>query len=261
MPKPKIGLVLEALGLDVRQGLRAAAGLGFQGVQIDATSRALAPEALTQSGRRDLRAMLRSHNLQISALGGNLGRGGFAAPAFVDEAVGRTRRIIELAADLDVGVVTTFIGQVPEDRDAATATLMAEALNEAGRHAENYGRFLATETGAEPPARLAEFLGSLDTEGIRVNYDPGNLAMAGFDPAGGVFDLKGRIVHTHAKDGRRHPDGSRQETPLGEGDVDWLAYIAALDSVGYDGFLTIEGDLGADPIEAARRGKAFLERF
>ena len=35
--------------------------------------------------------------------------------------------------------------------------------------------------------------------------------------------------------------------PLGEGQVDWNAYLAALRDIGYDGFLTIERETGADP--------------
>ena len=37
------------------------------------------------------------------------------------------------------------------------------------------------------------------------------------------------------------------ETPVGEGDVDFAAYIGALKEIGYDGFLTIERETGADP--------------
>ena len=38
-----------------------------------------------------------------------------------------------------------------------------------------------------------------------------------------------------------------KEVPLGEGEVDWDAYLAALRDIGYDGFLTIERETGADP--------------
>lgn len=38
-----------------------------------------------------------------------------------------------------------------------------------------------------------------------------------------------------------------KEVPLGEGSVDFAAYLAALEDVGYKGFLTIEREAGADP--------------
>ena len=38
-----------------------------------------------------------------------------------------------------------------------------------------------------------------------------------------------------------------KEVPLGEGAVDFDAYLAALDDIGYKGFLTIEREVGDDP--------------
>lgn len=261
MPRLKIGVVVESFGLGLRRGLRTAAELGLRGVQVDATRGALAPENMTQSGRRDFLAQARGYNLEVCALGGNLGQGGLSNLNRLDEVIGRTKRIIELAADLRVSVVATHIGKVPEGADDLGRDAMVEALNELGRHAENCGRWLANETGAEDASLLLELLDSLDTDGIKVNYDPGNMAMNGLDAVAGVFALKDHIVHTHAKDGVRHPDGSRQEAALGEGDVDWLAYIAALEAVGYEGFYTIEGDMGPRPKDAVARAKEFLAKL
>ena len=38
-----------------------------------------------------------------------------------------------------------------------------------------------------------------------------------------------------------------EEVPLGAGQVRWDAYLAALKASGYDGFLTIEREVGGDP--------------
>lgn len=81
-----------------------------------------------------------------------------------------------------------------------------------------------------------------------------------------MYNLRDYIVHTHAKDGvnkfrvdtRRiyaaeyfglepAPAGSYLEVPLGEGGVPWKKYIAALKDIGYDGYLTIEREVGDDP--------------
>ena len=261
MHRLRIGVVVESFRIGVRQGMKMAARLGLSGVQIDVTGGDLAPERLGRSARRDLASTARSYGLEISALGGNFGRGGFANPDHIDEVVGRMRRIVDMAADLDAPVVATHVGRLPDGDSSPTQAMMVEALNDVGRYAENRERFLATETGAEEPARLLEFLESLSTEAIKVNYDPGNLAMGGFDPVAGVFTLKDRIVHTHANDGGQSPDGSRQEMRLGEGDVDWLPYVAALDSVGYEGFYTIEQTAGEDPTADVMHAKQFLEKF
>ena len=88
--------------------------------------------------------------------------------------------------------------------------------------------------------------------------------VTGDDPAGAVYNLQKYIVHTHAKDGKqiffKDPEivyglkkdviiteDSFIEVPLGEGQVDWVKYLAALEDIGYKGFLTIEREVGDDP--------------
>jgi sugar phosphate isomerase/epimerase len=49
-----------------------------------------------------------------------------------------------------------------------------------------------------------------------------------------------------------------KELPLGEGDVDFDGYLAALREVGFDGFLTIERECGDDPVRDIRLAVDFL---
>ena len=74
----RLGIHLESLGLPLRRGLQEAARLGVAGVQLDAAGD-LSPHALSQTGRRELRHLLRSHNLELTALGCPL-RHGLDAP-------------------------------------------------------------------------------------------------------------------------------------------------------------------------------------
>ena len=48
------------------------------------------------------------------------------------------------------------------------------------------------------------------------------------------------------------------ELPLGRGDVDYPAYLAALKSIGYNGFLTIEREVGENPDADIRLAADFL---
>ena len=50
-----------------------------------------------------------------------------------------------------------------------------------------------------------------------------------------------------------------KELPLGEGDVDWDKYIAALKEIGFDGFLTIERECGDDPTADIKMAAKFLQ--
>ena len=116
---------------------------------------------------------------------------------------------------------------------------------------------------------LKNFLDSLGSKGVSVNLDPANLCMVtGDDPVAAVYTLKDYIVHIHAKDGNLlvkgnpeyiyrvvHPvpetaKGIRyfEEVPLGTGSVPFPAYLKALEDIGYRGYLTIEREVGANPV-------------
>jgi len=49
------------------------------------------------------------------------------------------------------------------------------------------------------------------------------------------------------------------ELPLGEGDVDWDSYLAALVDIGFEGFLTIEREVGEDPSVDIAEAVKFLQ--
>lgn len=260
MGKLKVGVMIESFRLGVRPGIRKARELGADGFQIYATQGDLAPWNLSKTGRRDFMRFVRGEGLEVSALCGDFGGGGFRESRSLDERVEKTKQVLELSRDLAVPVVTTHIGQVPEKLDAPEASQMRDALNEIGSFAEKVGSVLATETGPESGKLMADFLKSLRTGSVRVNYDPANLVMMGFDHIQGVRDLAPYIVHTHAKDGVRASDGGR-EVPLGAGQVRWEEYLAALEEVGYRGFFTVEREVGDNPERDIREAIEFLRKF
>jgi sugar phosphate isomerase/epimerase len=259
MARLKIGVLLDCLRLGVRGGIEKAAELGFDGFQVYVTGGELAPEALGRSARREFRKFVADRGLQISALCVELG--GYADPAALDERVGRTHRMIDLGVDLGVAIHTSHIGRVPEDPKAPERGTIAEALLAIGSYAAERGCCLACETGPEDSPLLREFIASFGCEGVKVNFDPANLVMNGFDPVRGVYELAGLIVHTHAKDGVRRPDKAKAEVPLGEGQVPWERYVAALSEIGYDGFFTVERETCDDPVGDILKAKRFLDRL
>ena len=50
-----------------------------------------------------------------------------------------------------------------------------------------------------------------------------------------------------------------REVPLGHGSVDFDAYLAALADIGYQGYLTIEREVGADPAADIGLAVRFLQ--
>ena len=49
------------------------------------------------------------------------------------------------------------------------------------------------------------------------------------------------------------------ELPLGEGAVDFPAYLKALEDIGYKGYLTIEREVGDDPGKDIAKAVEFLK--
>ena len=154
---------------------------------------------------------------------------------------------------------------------------MQEACYELATFAESYDACFAVETGPETAVILKRFLDDIGSKGIGVNLDPANLVMvAADDPAQAVYTLKDYIVHTHAKDGKQLfyldpeivydvvktdlvTEDSFIEVPLGEGSVNWEAYLNALTDIGYNGFLTIEREVGHNPEADVKKAVDFLK--
>lgn len=259
-----IGVMLDSFRTDVNTALDKAAALGAKGIQVYATRGEMSPEQMTADKRKEFLKAVKDHGLVISALCGDLGKG-FVKPELNPELIEQSKRILDLAKDLETDVVTTHIGVVPEDKNHARYAVMQDACGKLAEYADSMKAHFAIETGPEKAVTLKGFLDGLHSTGVAVNLDPANFVMVtGDDPVQAVFTLKDYIVHTHAKDGRRlHivdpdvlygmvesdmlADESFIELPLGEGDVDFPGYLKALHEIGFQGFLTIEREVGDDP--------------
>lgn len=260
MNRLKIGVRLESLDLPLRRALSEAARMGVSGVQVDAVGD-LSPSNLSQTGRRELRNLLRTHNVELTAIGCPLRRGLDAA----EDQEGRllhVQKVQTLAFDLGPRIVVVQAGEVPEDLESARARTLSESLTVLGGYGDRVGVTLALETGLESGQRLADFLRRFDSGSLGVNLDPANVLLHGFDPYESTRALQGRIVHVHAKDGRRS-NASRmaQEVPLGHGDIDWMQFLAVLEEVEYRGYLVVERESGTNRVADVAAGVGFLRRL
>lgn len=249
----KIGVMLESFRCDFKTGVEKAAALGLDGIQKYACSGEL---DWTEAQIKEALDIVRSHGMVFSALCGDFGYG-FDDPARNPEMIEKSKRVIDLAKKLDCSIVTTHVHQVPKD-ECASKEVMRAACRELGQYAESMDATFALETGPEFGEILAGFLDSVDTKGVRINFDPANLVMvAGDTPVNALKYLGKYIVHTHAKDGRKLERGF-VELPLGTGDVDFDTYLPALKASGFDGFLTIEREVGEDPEADIKLAADFL---
>jgi L-ribulose-5-phosphate 3-epimerase len=262
MSRLKIGAFLSSFRLDLRGALSRAQQMGLQGLQLSSLGEELNVEDISQNRAREICGLFKDHGLTISAVCGDIG--GFAVEdeAVAKDRVKRTKKIMDITRLLDCSIVQTHIGFIAEDFSQRTVVNMRKCLDEIGKYGEKTRVSLATETGPEPAATMRRFLDTIRIPSIKVNYDPANLVMGGFDCLGGVAQLKDYIIHTHAKDGRKTPDAKgRREQPLGKGDVNFPAYIKAMDAIGYTGFYVIEREVGDDPAADIAEAARFLKTF
>ena len=271
-----IGIILESFRKSIPESLKLAADLGAQGIQAYATYGELSPKNLTASKKAEFRSMVKDNGLVISALCGDLGHG-FGDPTKNPQLIEDSKRILDLALELGTDIVTTHIGVVPSDPAHPRYKILQDACGELAAYADSVKAHFAIETGPETSATLKGFLDTLHSTGVAVNLDPANLVMVtGDDPVQAVYTLKDYIVHTHAKDGRKLYDLDPEiiyrvvesepvtspafiELHLGEGDVAFGPYLAALDDIGYKGFLTIEREVGENPEKDVRTAVDFLK--
>jgi sugar phosphate isomerase/epimerase len=253
----KIGICANSLGLSLRRALLQVQKLGVSGIELDAAGE-LAPRNLSDTGRRELVHLLRTHNLELSALGCPL-RHGLDALENQEARIDHVRQVMQLSFDLGPRRVLLHAGQFVEDEKDPRHTRLAEGLLALGRQGDRTGVTLALETGPLKPELLDQFLNRFDCGSLAVNYDPAGLLMNGHDPLESARLLSRRIVHVRARDARTPLSGrTAQEVPLGHGDLDWLAVLAALEEFAYRGWVVVERQGGSDPAGDLAQGVRFL---
>lgn len=263
----KNGVIVDCFRRGVAGGIETAARLGFDGVQIYATGGEFAYD-MPVGEKKKFKKLLTDAGVEVSALCGDMGGHGFEIAGDNPRRVEISRRIADLAAEFGTKVVTTHIGVIPSDRTEPRYAVMLDALSEIGEYAKTVGVTFAIETGPEKASVLRGFLDGT-RGGVGVNLDPANFVMVTRqNPVEAVGLLGGYIAHTHVKDGKNlravepkvvydcfagggidalNVADYFTETPVGKGDVDFNAYFAALKKAGYDGYLTVEREAGAEP--------------
>lgn len=272
--------MVESFRLGFKNGVEKAASLGIEGIQAYATGGELGVDDITDAKLKEALDIVKSNGLVFSAICGDFGHG-FMNPEQNKIYVEKSKRVLDLAKKLECNIVTTHIGTVPAEENE-TKEIMRKACRDLAEYADSVGSAFAVETGPEPGKVLGEFLDSLGAGGVRVNFDPANLVMCVDDRPENALKYLGKyVVHTHAKDGimlkkkieekinigeeaKEHQAladmGMKYlELPLGEGDVNFDVYLPALAATGFNGFLTIEREVGDNPEKDIALAVEFLK--
>lgn len=204
------------------------------------------------------------------------------------------KKLIDAAAQLDVNMITTFIGRVPcktieenlELLKVVWTPLVEYAKERKVRIAiENCPMFFGKEQwpGGQnlfsTPAIWRKVFEILPSEYLGINYDPSHFIWQMMDYIQPIYEFKEKIFHVHIKDIKiyrdklddvgtmAYPLSYMQPKIPGLGDVDWGRYISALTDIGYHGAACIEIEDRAfegtkeDVRKSIILSKRYMERF
>jgi sugar phosphate isomerase/epimerase len=240
MIRHPLGLRLDP-GRPIRDQIHEAARLGARGVVIDAIGD-LAPQRLSETGRRELRHLLRTLELSLVALSLPTRRP-FDTVDQLDERMRRADAAFAMSYELGTRLVLARVGAVPAEEEQERREIFTTSLTSLGQRADHRGVRLAVETGSDSGSRLKAFLDSLNLVGLAASIDPSGLLSAGIDPAATVVELSTWVAHAYAGDATGkvaalNPRG----LGFAPGVLDWETYFGALEEIGYGGFLTVWPD-------------------
>jgi L-ribulose-5-phosphate 3-epimerase len=169
-----------------------------------------------------------------------------------------------LAQELGVTLLTTHIGFIPQSNHADYPRLI-ERVAEITQILAQHNVSLAMETGQEEASELLQFLNDLPGRNLSVNFDPGNMILYGSgDPISAVRTLGRHIRHVHLKDAIPSEKPMLEwgeQTPLGQGNVNFEEFLVALHDVGYQGPLAIEQESHAPKLEDIRAAIQYIHQF
>ena len=209
-------------------------------------------------------------------------------------AIEHLKAVICASAKLGVGMVTTFIGKDQYKTLEENIELFKAVWPGLIALAEEKGVKVAIENcpmlfGADQwpggqnlmctPAIYRKLFEIIPSPNFGLNFDPSHYVWQGLDYLKTVYDFSDRIFHIHFKDIKLYPDKLKEcgvmAYPLdymspkipGLGDVNWGAFISALNDIRFNGCAVIEVEDKAfescreDILNSVRLSKRYLDNY
>lgn len=226
---------------------------GFEAIELTIDEAGPISTEMTEAQCRDVAGQLAAHGLKLSSLASGLGwkypitAGGDVARKGIEA----TRRSLQVAKWLGTDSVLLVPGGVAADfipgfqnTDYVTAFNNARSgIAEIVAVAEDLGVTIAVENVWNKfllsPIEFRDFIDSFGSKRVGAYFDVGNVLLTGY-PDQWVRILGNRISRVHFKDFKTSVGTLDGFCMLLDGDVDYPSVVAALKSVGYDGYVTAE---------------------
>jgi L-ribulose-5-phosphate 3-epimerase len=227
-----------------RREIEQASRIGLRGIEwiYDLYGEGANPLE-TPDGRKELQALLQRHGVAVVSI---------CADYFMDkpllrccaaenrQLLQRLEWLIGICPQMGIGRIVLPFVDASTIRDAAERNQVSATLRSLLPAAERQGVELHLETDLDPDA-FRVLLDELQHPRIKVNYDAGNSASAGYKPAEEFAAYGHRIGSFHIKD-RRERGGT---VPLGQGDTDFPSLREQLVRYDYRGDFVMQVARGA----------------
>ena len=186
--------------------------------------------------------------------------GGLVPDATWDENWNNIQAAADVAADLQINLVTFHAGFLPhQESDPDFEKLLQRMIQVADLFAARQIR-LGLETGQETADTLVQFLTKLNRPNVGVNFDPANMIL--YDkgnPIDALNTLSPWLEQCHIKDAKKtlEPGTWGEEVVVGTGEVDWQAFLQTLHAINYSGYFAIEREAGEQRVQDIRAARDF----
>ena len=230
----------------IESAVAHCAALGFAGLELTVIP-GWPTDAATLDGaaRRRIRALYDDHGLDLCGLSGNVPLLATDAGESTD-VMTRFASYLDLAAELQLPgerlIVTTTSGGASANWEA-DKNLLCERLETLSAHAEQSGVMVGIEPHVESTLHLPEqalwLLAQVNSPALTIHFDISHFNVQGLDMEAVVAQLAPHCLHTHVKDERGLAPNHEFLIP-GEGEMDYVRYLRAMDQAGYDGHIVVE---------------------
>ena len=172
-------------------------------------------------------------------------------------------RAVDMTVELESKCILLHLGFLDHTNPEVSAKFK-ERTRTIADIAAKAGVTILLETGMESGTELRQFLDEMDHPALAVNFDPANLMSYQKDtPMPALDALFPYVRQVHAKDTIPSPVPGRwaSEQVWGDGVVNANFFLKELERRGFEGFINVEREHGADPVRDAGLAVRRLEAF
>lgn len=244
----RIGAWLDSYRQDLRSALEHAVRDGFRVIQANTVASELDPTAFGASARRHFKNHLTNLGLRLDGLGAEFAGRGLLDPQSADERLAHLLRTLEMSAQLGVPRATVRLAGLDDPRARGLAEQLLPVIADA---ADRSGVQVAVHAGTEGLMTAAELLRRLRAPHVGLGVSTAALAPGA---APGLADL---LADVQLRDVRR-VDDQVEETPFGDGEVDFRRILGDLEAAEYRAALTVRRLSPAAGVDALRQAREYV---